>query len=252
MNHLDLFSGIGGFALGLNRAGFNTVAFCEVDPFCRAVLKKHWPDTPIIEDVRNAEDFDAVGDVDIITGGYPCQPWSGAGLKRGKDDDRHLWPEMLEVIRRKRPTWVLGENVANHVSMGLDEVLFDLERESYQARAFVIPACAINSPQRRDRCWILAHAESGRGRGGDSEEYRANQRIVFEEERQGSEVWGEVERCGLLRRWEEIESPVRGVDYGLSDWVDRVKSLGNAVVPQIPEIIGSAIMKIELNHQGVL
>lgn len=246
MNHLDLFSGIGGFALGLNRAGFNTVAFCEIDPFCQSVIKKHWPNTPIIKDVKNAEHFDAIGDVDIITGGYPCQPWSSAGLKRGKNDDRHLWPAMLEIIKRKRPTWVIGENVANHVSMGLDEVLFDLEGEGYQARAFIIPACGVNSPQRRDRCWILAHAESVGSGGRGREEHGTEQRFFFTEECQGRQVRGKAERCGLLRRWEEIESPVRGVDHGLPDWVDRVKSIGNAVVPQIPEIIGRAIMQIEL------
>jgi len=245
MRHLDLFSGIGGFALGLNRAGFETVAFCEIDPFCQRVLKKHWPEVPIIEDVKDAEKFDAIGGVDIITGGYPCQPFSAAGLKRGDNDDRHLWPAMFEIIRRKRPAWVIGENVAGHISMGLDEVLTDLEAEGYQARAFVIPACSVDSPQRRDRCWILANAESSRGTGGGSEEHGAGKRIFLTEEQERGQIWSEIERRGLLRRWDETESPVRGMVDGVPDWVDRVKSLGNAVVPQIPEIIGKAIMQIE-------
>jgi DNA (cytosine-5)-methyltransferase 1 len=245
VRHLDLFSGIGGFALGLNRAGFETVAFCEIDPFCQRILKKHWPDVPIIEDVKDAEKFDAIGDVEIITGGYPCQPWSAAGLKRGEADDRHLWPAMFEVIKRKRPTWVIGENVAGHASMGLDQVLTDLEAEDYQARAFIIPACAVDSHQKRDRCWILAHSQSRRSGGGGSEEHRIDKRFVFEEEQEGRKVWSEIEGCGLLHRWDETQSPVRGMADGVPDWVDRVKSLGNAVVPKIPEIIGKAIMEIE-------
>ena len=251
MRHLDLFSGIGGFALGLNRAGFETIAFCEIDSFCQRVLKKHWPDVPIIEDVKDAEKFDAIGEVDIITGGYPCQPFSGAGLKRGDTDDRHLWPAMFEIIRRKRPTWVIGENVAGHVSMGLDQVLSDLEGEDYQARAFIIPACYVDSPQRRDRCWILAHAESSGSGRGSSEEHRADQRLLLQEEQERSQVWSEIERRGLLRRWDKTQSPVRGMVDGVPDWVDRVKSLGNAVVPQIPEIIGRSIMEIE-NDQDLL
>lgn len=251
MRHLDLFSGIGGFALGLNRAGFETVAFCEIDPFCQKILNKHWPDVPIIEDVRNAKEFDAVGDVDIITGGYPCQPFSGAGLKRGQDDDRHLWPAMFEVIKSKRPSWVIGENVAGHVSMGLDQVIADLEGEGYQARSFIIPACAVDSPQRRDRCWILANSQGRRSGGRSSQKHRVDQRLILQEEQERYKVWGQIERRGSLRRWNEIKSPVRGVADGLPDWMDRVKSLGNAVVPQIPEIIGRAIMEIE-NDYNVL
>lgn len=245
MRHLDLFSGIGGFALGLNRAGFDTVAFCEIDPFCQRVLNKHWPDVPIIEDVKDAERFDSTGHIDIITGGYPCQPWSAAGLKRGEADDRHLWPAMFEIIKRKRPSWVIGENVAGHVSMGLDQVLIDLEGEGYQTRSFIIPACAVDSPQRRDRCWILANSQGGRSGGGSSQEHRVDQRLLLQEEQERYKVWCQIERRGSLRRWDKIESPVRGVVDGIPDWVDRVKSLGNAVVPQIPEIIGRAIMEIE-------
>ena len=160
---LDLFSGIGGFSYAGEKlvGGYETVAFCEYDKHAQKVLRKHWPDTEIIDDVRelanDAERFR--GSVDIICGGYPCQPFSLAGVRRGDKDDRHLWPEMLRIIQAVRPTWVIGENVAGHITMGLDTVLSDLEAEGYQARCFVIPAVAADAYHRRERCWIIAHAD---------------------------------------------------------------------------------------------
>lgn len=168
---LDLFSGIGGFSLGLERTGgFETAAFCEYAEFPRKVLAKHWPDVPIYNDVREltAErlDADGIGSIDLICGGYPCQPFSHAGKRLGAEDDRHLWPEMSRLIASLRPTWVIGENVAGHISMGLDDVLADLGTLGYACQAFVVPACAVNAPHRRERVWIVAHAESiGRGDG---------------------------------------------------------------------------------------
>ena len=160
---LDLFSGIGGFSYAGEKlvGGYETVAFCEYDKHAQKVLRKHWPDTEIIDDVRElANDADRFrGLVDIVVGGYPCQPFSAAGKRRGDKDDRHLWPEMLRIIQAVRPTWVIGENVAGHISMGLDEVLSDLEAEGYQARCFVIPAVAADAPHRRDRCWIVGYSE---------------------------------------------------------------------------------------------
>jgi DNA (cytosine-5)-methyltransferase 1 len=167
MRHLDLFSGIGGFALAAKWVGWETVGFCEIDSYCQKVLKKHWPDVPIYEDIREL-DGRTVGHADIITGGYPCQPFSVAGKRRGKDDDRHLWPEFARLIQELRPRWVVGENVAGHITMGLDEVLSDLERLGYAWEAFVIPACAVNAPHRRDRLWTIAHPHSN-GRDADSE-----------------------------------------------------------------------------------
>jgi len=159
---LDLFSGIGGFSYAGEKlvGGYETVAFCEYDKHAQKVLRKHWPDTEIIDDVRElANDADRFrGLVDIVVGGYPCQPFSLAGVRRGDQDDRHLWPEMLRIIQAVRPTWVIGENVAGHISMGLDTVLSDLENQGYQARCFVIPAVAADAHHRRDRCWVIAHA----------------------------------------------------------------------------------------------
>ena len=155
---LDLFSGIGGFSYAAERlvGGYRTVGFCEIDPFCREVLSKHWPDVEVFEDVRRTDDFVRCGRVDIITGGYPCQPFSLAGKQKGVKDDRHLWPSMFELIKQKRPAFVVGENVAGHITLGLDQVLFDLESQGYTARPFVIPACAVDAPHRRDRVWIVA------------------------------------------------------------------------------------------------
>jgi len=160
---LDLFSGIGGFSYAGEKlvGGYETVAFCEYDKHAQKVLRKHWPDTEIIDDVRElANDADRFrGLVDIVVGGYPCQPFSLAGVRRGDKDDRHLWPAMLAVIEKVRPTWVIGENVAGHITLGLDTVLSDLEAAGYASRCFVIPAVAADAQHRRDRCWIVGNAQ---------------------------------------------------------------------------------------------
>ena len=235
MKVLDLFSGIGGFSLGLERAGMETVAFCEIDKFCQKVLTKHWPDVPIFNDVRSL-DYD--GTVDVICGGFPCQPFSVAGKQKGKDDDRHLWPAMFSLVQKYRPNWVIGENVAGLINMGLDNVLADLESEGYTTRTFVIPACAINAPHRRDRVWIIASSNSGGlQRGGnrfyDSERWNISER----------EIMQSIARSRTS--YNNLSTPrvCRGND-GIPNRSHRLKSLGNAVVPQIPEIIGRAIMAI--------
>ena len=163
MRVLDLFSGIGGFSIGLEKAGFETVAFCEIEPYCRGVLERHWPDTPIYGDVKQltGEQLRADGIVpDVIVGGYPCQPFSVAGRQRGEEDPRHLWPEVHRLIRELRPRWVVCENVSGHIKLGLDEVLSALEAEGYTVWPFIIPACSIDAPHKRDRVWIVAHSDS--------------------------------------------------------------------------------------------
>ena len=159
MRHVDICSGIGGFALGFQWAELSSpVLFCDIEPWSRKILAKHWPDVPIAEDVKElANDPDGlVPDCDIITAGYPCQPFSLAGERRGTEDDRHIWPYIFTIIQRKRPSWCVFENVYGHVSMGLDEVLSDLEGQGYAARPFIVPACAADAPHRRDRVWIIA------------------------------------------------------------------------------------------------
>ena len=165
---LDLFSGIGGFSLGLERAGpFRTVAFCEREAFPQAVLRKHWPEVPIYDDVRTIPTY-RLGRIDVICGGFPCQPWSVAGEQRGAEDDRDLWPVMASLIEKLRPRWVIGENVRGFVNepMGLQRSLSDLESIGYKTAPFVIPACAVDAPHRRDRVWIVGYSDSGHTQGG--------------------------------------------------------------------------------------
>ena len=141
------------------------MAFCEIDPFCHQVLNNHWPDVPVFKDVRDMKG-DEFGQIDLICGGYPCQPFSLAGRRRGAEDDRHLWPEVHRLVASIRPAWCLFENVAGHISMGLDQVLSDLEGEGYASWPVVIPACAVDAPHRRDRVWIIAHDDREQ-RGAD-------------------------------------------------------------------------------------
>lgn len=270
MNVLDLFSGIGGFSLGLERAGMKTVAFCEFDKHAQKVLKKHWPDVPIYDDVRTLDGQKFRGTVDVVCGGYPCQPFSVAGLQRGEADDRHLWPEMFRVIKQSRPTWVLAENVNGHIRLGLDQVLFDLEGEGYAARTLVIPAVALNAHHRRDRVWIIAHADSsGRREGNEKMEGETSKqpnscriqpsddapnasRAELQGGSQKQIPWVSDLQSKLTRSGEVVgispsplEPRISGITDGVPGRVDRIKQLGNAVVPQIPEAIGRAIISYE-------
>lgn len=162
--HLSLFSGIGGLDIAAEAAGFVTVGQCEWADYPTMVLEKHWPNVPRWRDIRTLtkESFYAragIRTVDVISGGFPCQPFSLSGRRRGKNDDRYLWPEMLRVIQELRPSWVVGENVAGIVSLALDQVLSDLENQGYETRAFIIPACGVDAPHRRDRVAIVAYAQ---------------------------------------------------------------------------------------------
>ena len=164
LTHLSLFSGIGGLDLAAEMAGFVTVGQCEWADYPTKVLEKHWPDVPRWRDIRTLTKesfYDRTGlrTVDIISGGFPCQPFSQAGKHGGKGDDRYLWPEMLRVIRELRPTWVLGENVSGIIRLALDTVLSDLEAEGYSSQTFLVPACGVDAPHKRDRIAILAHAD---------------------------------------------------------------------------------------------
>ena len=293
MRHLDLFSGIGGFALSARWAGWDTVGFCEIEPFCQKVLRKHWPDVPIYEDVRELNG-QSVGHVDIITAGYPCQPFSVAGERRGEEDDRHLWPEAARLVRELKPTFAVFENVAGHITMGLDQVLSDLEGLGYTTETFVIPACAVDAPHRRDRVWIVAYRDAGQraqsademqaGRhaadnGGDvahapSEgrrpEGRTSEAIPEPGAEQRSAGCGGVvadaisergrsghskgeyadnvgkpsrhsrDHAGRMEAW--LPEPAVGrVANGIPRRVDRLRALGNAIVPQVAYQIFEAI-----------
>jgi DNA (cytosine-5)-methyltransferase 1 len=296
MNVLDLFSGIGGFSLGLERAGMRTVAFCEIEPFCRAVLRKHWPNVPIYEDVRSltAERLAADGiAVDVICGGFPCQDISLAGKGAGIEGERSgLWKEYARIIGELRPKYVIVENVAALLGRGLDVVLGDLAALGYDAEWHCIPASAVGAPHRRDRLWIVANHRCGRLRepcgrqiqqSGRTEVICSSQDVADairlrelqpegreqdERRRTGnsSEDVSHAE-CARLQgfsrstesgTWRSsgiaagihkrlggqwlTEPDVGRVADGVSHRLHRLKGLGNAVVPQIPEIIGRAIM----------
>ena len=175
MRHVDLCSGIGGFALGFEWAGLShPVLFCDIEPWSRQVLAKHWPDVTIAHDVKElASDAGRlVPDCDILSCGYPCQPFSQAGKRGGEEDDRHIWPEIFAIVQAKRPAWCVFENVSGHITLGLDQVLSDLEGEGYAIQPFVIPACAVDAPHRRDRVWIVAHADSESEPDGTKHEQR--------------------------------------------------------------------------------
>ena len=168
LKHIDLFSGIGGFSLAFDSTQkIETVAFCEIEEYPQKVLKKNFPGVPIYNDITELVKNESTRPIwgqgkwqdlecDILTGGYPCQPFSQAGKRKGEEDDRHLWPFMLEIIKQKRPKFIVAENVAGHITLGLDNVLFDLEGEGYSARAVVLPASSVNAHHRRDRVWIIA------------------------------------------------------------------------------------------------
>jgi DNA (cytosine-5)-methyltransferase 1 len=166
MNHGSLFSGIGGFDLAAEWAGWENVFHCEWNPFGQKVLKHYWPQAESFNDITKTDFTPYANKIDILTGGFPCQPYSSAGKRKGKEDERHLWPEMLRAIREIRPRWVVGENVLGLInwSRGLvfHEVQDDLETAGYEVQPFLLPAAAVGAPHRRDRIWFIAYSNSAR------------------------------------------------------------------------------------------
>lgn len=279
MNVLDLFSGIGGFSLGLERAGMKTVAFCEIEPFCRRVLNRHWPEVPIYDDVttltaRRLRD-DGVT-VNLVCGGFPCQDISVAGRGDGLDGARSgLWREFYRLIDEIKPRWVVIENVAALRTRGLDVILSSLDAIGYVGEWHLIPASACGAPHRRERIWIVATYAGRPARRRIIEERRRRSakidtqrngdgppdggQIMAHTDSRGRRVQGYVGGAigdsiarqlsnRRARRWWETEPDVGRVVDGPADEVDRRKrliALGNSLVPQIPEMIGRAIMEIE-------
>ncbi len=325
LTHISLFTGIGGIDLAAEWAGFETVLMVENNPYCQKVLKKQWPDVPILEDIYNVNketiqeamanafgrgEQQSKGDIPegrgwtsnggedrntaaaanfpitLITGGFPCQPVSHAGKRRGKEDDRWLWPEMLRVISEVRPTWVVAENVTGLLTMGFYDCLSDLEGEGYETQAFVIPACGVNAPHRRDRIFIVAHAinssdRGGRGQSGEKDslsgkneqalysglssrtsdvantEFRTERTTHRKGSNRGRTDSQQDNRDSLgndlgnscisgEEQW-SVEPELGRVAYGIPHRVDRLRALGNAVVPQQIYPILKAIADIERN-----
>lgn len=241
MRVLDLFSGIGGFSLGLERAGFQTVAFCEIDKKCHKVLNKHWPEVPIFENVctLTKELLDERGiTVDVICGGFPCQDISLAGKGAGIEGDRSgLWFQFHRLIKDIQPQYAIIENVSALRNRGLDQVLRSLAEIGYDAEWHCIPASAVGAPHRRDRIWIMAYPNDGGClMRGDGKFSNADTNARFEDyiRRRTQEF--------ITREWREGQPRPYGVANGVPHRMDRLKQLGNAVVPQIPELIGRAIL----------
>ena len=304
LTHLDLFSGIGGFALAARMVGrIETVAFCEREAYAQRVIKKHWPDVPICDDIHTLKGND-YGPIDLVTGGFPCQPYSLAGERRGNDDDRALWPQMLRVIREARPTWVIGENVPGIISLALDGVLADLESAGYACETFALPACAVDAKHRRNRVWIVGYSErperrpkcsaceglarqdclsqweespsgaripsqtmaqsngisgrAGTGRQNRQEARYNGQNVPNANDRQHKasgpqgNQWHMENRNGAahgLRRDWCPEPDVGRVAHGIPARVDRLKGLGNAIVPQVAAALLSKIVEV---HYGTV
>ena len=280
---LDLFSGIGGFSLGLESTGFfETVAFCEKDDFCKKVLQKHWGDIKIYDDIRSVKDEIQA---DVITGGFPCQSFSQAGLQKGRADDRFLWNEMFDVIKKVKPRWVIGENVQGIINieqgMVLKQVQDDLEGIGFEVQCIVIPASGIGAWHQRKRVWIIANniskPKSIRHRGRDSKRCKNEEWAFLPREQEGREMGRKTKRCSNVsdtdkqrtqvqtkgkqpsiklsgskskKTWWETQSRICGVPDGVSYGVDRdrakrIKALGNSIVPQIARQLGLAIMGAE-------
>jgi DNA (cytosine-5)-methyltransferase 1 len=298
LTHFSLFSGIGGLDLAAEWAGIQTVGQVEKSDYANKILKKHWPDVPRWEDIKDVtihtvREAGVEHAPTILSGGFPCQPFSCAGKRKGAEDDRYLWPEMLRVVQELRPAWVIGENVAGLVSLALDDVLTDLERAGYSCRAFLLPAAGVGAPHMRDRVFIVAHSarelshRSGGARhrraeptdggpadgpdplrpgceeldaspiatapghgakGTDSRDVLHPHFGLREPERQDRRMgrfaqpvsWGEGEMPSPV-----LESGVCGVADGISHRVDRLRCLGNAVVPQQVYPIFQAIAEVE-------
>jgi len=187
MNHASLFSGIGGFDLAAEWTGWNNVFNCEWEEFPRKVLKHHFPNAKQHEDIKDFNANEYRGRIDVLSGGFPCQPFSTAGLRKGSEDERHLWPEMLRVIGECQPRWVVGENVRGLVSWSnglvLETCYSDLENLGYSVQSFIIPACATNAPHRRDRVWIVAYSNNTRRSDGHGQVQDTNGEVRQRDDR---------------------------------------------------------------------
>lgn len=230
MKHLGLFEGIGGFSLAARWAGWETVAWCEIDSDCQKVLCKNFPNAKGYGDIRTINFNEYADKIDIITGGFPCQPFSKAGNKSGKEHDSYLWGEMFRAIREVRPCWIVGENVANLERMGIEEMLSELENEGYSTEVYNIPAIGIGASHQRERLWIVANnnkfrlQEVQQRRVQEIPDFKKNECIQIKElfSMEGEQGW-------------VYQSTVCGVIDGLSSELDkcRIKQIGNAIVPQI-------------------
>lgn len=310
--HGSLFSGIGGFDLAAEWMGWQNAFHCEWNKFGQKLLKHYWPNAESFEDITKTDFTKYANKIDIITGGFPCQPYSHAGKRKGKEDERHLWPEMLRAICEIQPSYIVGENVYGLVNWNgglvFHEVQTDLENEGYEVQPVILPACAVGAPHRRERIWFVAYSNkctagpsttgkrafgSGSNNNDEPQEWRkqteqhngrnnvlrtiTNAGLLGQTERQEQTMgvdelckeWNvtDPERRRQQERWglsapnfrnhyfqtgePQVEPTLCRGDDGLSDWVDRIKALGNAIVPQVAFEIFKAINMHEASLSGV-
>jgi DNA (cytosine-5)-methyltransferase 1 len=279
MKHGSLFSGIGGFDLAAEWIGWENMFHCEWNPFGQKVLKYYWPNAISYGDITKTDFNVHRGKIDILTGGFPCQPYSTAGTRKGKEDNRHKWPQMLRAIREIQPTWVVGENVPGLLNwergMVLAEIKADLEAAGFEVfPPIVLPACGKNAPHKRERLWIIAysngngqHRSNGKHEVNTGERRKYAQRNTYESVTNGNDSYATINGCEIGERFSiretfqftksigvgsggegwDIEPGICGVDDGVSNRVDRIKALGNAIVPQVAYEIFKAIEKINLD-----
>ena len=327
MQIIDLFSGIGGFSLAGRWMGWETIQFCEIDKYCQGILNQHFPNVPIhnnIKTLKGEQIKTKPNEPIILVGGFPCQPYSVAGKRKGKEDERHLFPEMLRIIREVRPQYVVGENVAGIVSwdggLVFEEVQSDLEAEGYEVQAFILPAVSVGAPHRRDRVWFIAKNTNRSFNGGlqtkrnkwqhrhfspaskmgngnvtntaclrckhgrnnwQKRYIQRNKWFATKNKQEWNRRFGwlgkacnvtntHLQRCAqpnlstfnakqgyngkfnnaAIPNWDEFptQSPICGRNDGISNRVDRIKALGNAIVPQVALQIFKAIQEIENNY----
>ena len=286
MTHAPLFLGIGGFDLAAEWMGWKNVFHCEFDPFCQKVLAHHFPNSKLYNDVRTMDATKYRGRIDVLSGGFPCQPFSVAGQRKGTDDERHLWPAMLRIIREIQPRYVLGENVRGLLnwSDGLvfEQVCVDLENAGYEVTPYILPACAVNAPHRRDRVWFVAYSNHFRTctrlgevqgadgelpqRDDDAQPCNASSRNAAdtvsiggdEDVRRADRESNEPNQNGAGTDWQDFPtvSPICGPDDGISRRMDgitfprwrseSIKGYGNAIVPQVAHQIFNSIHETDI------
>jgi len=255
MNHGSLFSGIGGFDLAAQWMEWDNVFHCEWNEFGKKILKHYWPKAISYDDITKTDFTIHRGQIDVLSGGFPCQPFSKAGKRLGKEDDRHLWPQMLRAIREIKPSWIVGENVYGLINWDggvvFEEVQIDLENEGYEVQAYLLPACAVNAPHRRERIWFVANTNSQRLQ----RRQEVNEREKYKQKREG--IRDQIRANGCQWGRFPSQSPICSGDDGLSDRLDgitfskwrneSIKAYGNAVVT---EVVYQLFKTIELfNHK---
>jgi len=270
MIHLGLFEGIGGFSLAAKWMGWETKVWCEINPFCQKVLRYHFPEAEGFEDITKTDFTKYANTIDILTGGFPCQPYSVAGSRKGKEDERHLWPEMLRTIREVQPRWVVGENVRGIVNwnggMVFDEVQTDLETEGYKILPFLLPSISIGANNIRERIWFVAYSNSMGWKDVQNNISSSSNKICDLQKNRQEIEWREKETSKLdsssnsFLRFSEMygqppifsvddELPFRLVGSTVPKWIENsMIAVGNSINPQLALQIFKAIEQYEINN----